>query len=86
MKKVGAFQAKTHLSELLADVAERHEEVVIQKRGNNVAVLISFEDYTHREQKPRRALLLDGFREIREGQKSGEEVPVKNWIKADRKR
>ena len=38
MREVGAFEAKTHLSALLADVAAG-ETVIITKRGNPVARL-----------------------------------------------
>jgi prevent-host-death family protein len=41
MKSVGAFAAKTHLSELLQQV-RRGEEVIIQKRGKSIAVLVPF--------------------------------------------
>ncbi len=39
MLKVGAFEAKTHLSRLLARVA-RGEEVLITKRGKPMARLV----------------------------------------------
>ncbi len=39
MLKVGAFEAKTHLSSLLARVA-RGEEVLITKRGKPMARLV----------------------------------------------
>ena len=39
MREVGAFEAKTHLSALLEDVAAG-ETVVITKRGNPVAWLV----------------------------------------------
>ncbi|MDE2974279.1 MAG: type II toxin-antitoxin system prevent-host-death family antitoxin [Gemmatimonadota bacterium] len=39
MLKVGSFEAKTHLSSLLAKVA-RGEEVLITKRGKPVARLV----------------------------------------------
>ena len=38
MREVGAFEAKTHLSELLAAV-ERGESITITRRGKPVAVL-----------------------------------------------
>ncbi len=38
MKTIGAFEAKTHLSELL-DLAAMGERVMITRRGNPVAVL-----------------------------------------------
>lgn len=39
MAEIGAFEAKTHLSELL-DRAERGEEIVITRRGKPVAKLV----------------------------------------------
>ncbi|MCY4213118.1 MAG: type II toxin-antitoxin system prevent-host-death family antitoxin [Gammaproteobacteria bacterium] len=39
MRQVGAFQAKTHLSELL-DAASRGETISITKRGRPVARLV----------------------------------------------
>ncbi len=39
MKEIGAFEAKTHLSELL-DLAELGERVRITRRGKPVALLI----------------------------------------------
>ncbi|GAC1588175.1 MAG: type II toxin-antitoxin system prevent-host-death family antitoxin [Sphingomicrobium sp.] len=38
MKKVGAFEAKTHFSSLL-EAAERGETIVVTKRGKPVAQL-----------------------------------------------
>lgn len=39
MREIGAFEAKTHLSELLADV-EAGETVTITRRGKAVARLV----------------------------------------------
>jgi prevent-host-death family protein len=39
MKTIGAFEAKTHLSELL-DLAELGERVTITRRGKPVAMLV----------------------------------------------
>ncbi|MFZ5708928.1 MAG: type II toxin-antitoxin system Phd/YefM family antitoxin [Pseudomonadota bacterium] len=39
MKHVGAFEAKTHLSQLL-DLVEAGEEVIITRRGKEVARLV----------------------------------------------
>jgi len=86
MKTVGSFEAKTHLSGLLASVEKNHEEILIQKRGANVAVLVSYEDFTHRGQQKQRDRLIEGFREIRESYGKGEPVPVKDWITEGRKR
>ncbi|RVT81496.1 type II toxin-antitoxin system prevent-host-death family antitoxin [Rhodobacteraceae bacterium CCMM004] len=45
MREIGAFAAKTHLSELLDRVAAG-EEVVITKRGRPVARLVPMADET----------------------------------------
>lgn len=43
MREVGAFEAKTHLSELLA-AAEAGESVIITRRGHPVARLVPVDD------------------------------------------
>jgi len=43
MRKIGAFEAKTHLSGLLDDVAAG-ETVIITKRGSPVARLVPVDD------------------------------------------
>ncbi|MFV2062124.1 MAG: type II toxin-antitoxin system Phd/YefM family antitoxin [Chloroflexota bacterium] len=43
MKTIGAFEAKTHLSELL-DLAELGERVTITRRGKPVAILVPLID------------------------------------------
>lgn len=43
MREVGAFEAKTHLSELLA-AAEAGESVTITRRGHPVARLVPVDD------------------------------------------
>lgn len=45
MREVGAFEAKTHLSELLA-VVEAGESVTITRRGKAVARLVPVEGET----------------------------------------
>lgn len=39
MKRIGIFQAKTHLSELCKEVEEKQAPYVIEKRGKPVALL-----------------------------------------------
>jgi prevent-host-death family protein len=48
MPEIGAFEAKTHLSELL-DRVERGEELVITRRGRPVARLIPASDARQRD-------------------------------------
>ena len=47
MRTVGSFEAKTHLSELLARV-ERGEEIVITRRGTAIARLLPMEEVSDR--------------------------------------
>ena len=47
MRSVGSFEAKTHLSELLASV-ERGEEIVITRRGTPVARLLPIAEASQR--------------------------------------
>ena len=47
MRTVGSFEAKTHLSELLASV-ERGEEIVITRRGTAVARLLPMAEVSER--------------------------------------
>ncbi len=89
MKKIGAFEAKTHLSQILSDIEKKEDEIIIQKRGKNVAVLISFNEFTHLHEHQKTSQILDGFREIRMSQKShsGKHAPdIKSLIDMGRKR
>lgn len=84
MKTVGSFEAKTHLSKLLEDVVHRHEAIVIQKRGVNVAVLLPFDQYARRQNRD----VLQGFRDVRAAYGGGKPVhdDPKEMIRRDRKR
>ena len=48
MKKVGAYEAKTHLPRMLDEVAEQHESYVITKNGKPVARLGPVENTARR--------------------------------------
>jgi len=58
--QIGAFEAKTHLSQLLAK-AEQGEEFIVTKRGIPVARIIPF----RQESKMTWEEALKGFRELR---------------------
>jgi prevent-host-death family protein len=62
MSHIGAFEAKTHLSELL-DRVEAGEELVITRHGRPVAKLVPMSDA--REQ--RAAIAVKRLRELRRG-------------------
>ena len=69
MKKVGAFDAKTHLSQLLTEVEQTGCEIIIQRRGKDVAVLAPCHKALGREDQERTQRILTGLREIRASQK-----------------
>ncbi|MEC9432638.1 MAG: type II toxin-antitoxin system prevent-host-death family antitoxin [Pseudomonadota bacterium] len=60
MREIGAFDAKTHLSELLA-AAERGESTLITRRGKPVARLVPVED-TAREAAKQAAARIEAYR------------------------
>ena len=62
MDQIGAFEAKTRLSELL-DRVEQGQEVVISRRGRPVARLVPASD----EAKQRAAAAVQRLRELRSG-------------------
>jgi antitoxin YefM len=45
-KTLPLSEVKTHLTELIAGVEEREEEVVVTKNGRPAAILINVEEYT----------------------------------------
>ena len=76
VRKVGAFEAKTKLSELL-DRVERGEEIIITRRGKPVARLVPHEPRRDEEEirkaiedirRLRKGVSLDGldWRELRD--------------------
>jgi prevent-host-death family protein len=67
MPEVGAYEAKTHLSELLERVS-KGERIVITKHGTPVAVLAPISD---RELRPTLEVIAD-LRDFREGHTLGD--------------
>ena len=63
MNTVGAFEAKTHLSELLQR-AERGEEITITRHGKPIAKLVPIAD-DRAAAAARHAQAVDGFRALR---------------------
>ncbi|MEE9452438.1 MAG: type II toxin-antitoxin system prevent-host-death family antitoxin [Gammaproteobacteria bacterium] len=61
MREIGAFEAKTHLSKLLAAV-QRGEEIAITKHGVRVALLIPPPSASDHAKKA-----VENFRRWREG-------------------
>ena len=44
MKTMGAFEAKTYLSKMLAEVEATGQRFIIKKRGKNIALLIPYDE------------------------------------------
>lgn len=80
MATVGAFEAKTHLSELLDRVA-RGERITITRHGVPAALLVPVEEakgrLTHQE-------IVEGMRELRERVKRGK-MSVREMIREGRR-
>ena len=74
---IGAYEAKTHLTVLLARVA-RGEQFTITKHGHPIARLLPIE----RASPDRRREVTERLKRLREGQTSN--VPVKQLISEGR--
>ncbi len=70
MTSVGAFEAKTHLSELLRRVEMQHEKIIIKRRGKEVAMLVPCEPVADQKKG---AELIQMMREVRAQTKPGPE-------------
>jgi prevent-host-death family protein len=80
MESVGAFEAKTHLSELL-DRVERGEKITITRHGKPAAMLVPVTEtkpkLTHEE-------IVEGMRELRKSTKPGS-MSIKEMINEGRR-
>ena len=84
MKTVGAFEAKTKLSQLLRSVEEHHEGIIIQKHNRNIARLIPFEEDDG--EKLSKDAILGGLRKIRDKQTHLSVDEISAMIEEGRKR
>jgi prevent-host-death family protein len=66
MRTVGAFEAKTHFSQLLTEVERKGDSILIQRRGAGVAVLSPFEKDSTRKGLERTQRVLKAFHDIRQ--------------------
>ncbi len=85
MITVGAFEAKTHLSQLLSEVELKNENVLIRRRGKDIAVIIPAADYKGRLSSERQKAIMDGFDQIRRNSKRLRPGEIKEFISAGRK-
>lgn len=81
MSDVGAYEAKTHLSELLNRV-ESGERITITRHGKAVALLVPVPGAADRTT----ADAVQGLLEFREAHRLGADLSVKELIDAGRKR
>ncbi len=81
METVGAFEAKTHLSELLERVA-RGEEFTITKHGKPVARLISA---VARKPEPDVRQVIEELKAFSKGNTLGEGLTIREMIEEGRR-
>jgi len=87
MKRVGAFEAKTHFSQLLTEVERTQRPILIQRRGKDVAALMPPQAATERSDAERAEWLISRFEAFRSAQKPGlPRLRAKDLIEEGRKR
>lgn len=81
MKHYGAFEAKTHFSELLGDVI-RGEKLIITKHGVKVAMIVPF---TQEEETDPVNDTIRNLKKLRKGIKLGKNLSIKDMIEEGRR-
>ncbi|HPD17804.1 MAG TPA: type II toxin-antitoxin system Phd/YefM family antitoxin [Planctomycetota bacterium] len=61
MDRIGVFDAKTHFSQLIDDVARHRRRVVIERRGRPLAIISPYEETVKRDEAEKWAWI---FREL----------------------
>lgn len=79
MKTLGAFQVKTHLSQLLKEVEEQGELIAITKHGRIVAII------SPPPQTDPVALAIESIRKNRRGVTLGKRLSLKSLIEEGRR-
>lgn len=82
MRSVGAFDAKTHFSQLLLKV-EKGEKFIITKHGNEVAMLIPIESPKSKQNMAQDAI--QNIRRLRKGVTLGKDLTIKALREEGRK-
>ena len=82
MKQYGAFEAKTHFSELLGDVI-KGEKFVITKHGVQVAMLIPFSQEEKSIDPVEDAIR--AIKNLRKGVTLGKKLSIKKMVEEGRK-
>jgi len=87
MKRVGAFEAKTHLSQLLTEVEQMRCTITIQRRGKDVALLAPCDDASAGLSERERERIVEELRGIRARQRKAKpDETLKELIEEGRKR
>ena len=81
MKQMGAFEAKTHFSELLAEVS-CGEEFTITRHGQKIAMLIPYVEKT-KESSSKKAIR--AIKNLRKGVTLGKNLKIKEMRAEGRK-
>lgn len=76
MEQFGAFQAKTHFSELLADV-ETGKKFLISKHGRPVAMLVPFSKELEEEEQGAISGAIRAIKNLRSGTTLGKQLSIK---------
>lgn len=79
MKTLGAFQVKTHLSQLLKEIEEKGEIIAITKHGRVIAIISPAP-----ESDPIN-LAIESIRKNRRGVTLGKKLSLKNLIEEGRR-
>lgn len=82
MNTIGAFEAKTHFSQLLSRVAEG-ETIIITKNGKSIAKITPIDTETT---YPSAMDAIKAIRELRKGVTLGKKLSLKQLIREGRKR
>lgn len=80
MQTVGAYEAKTHLSRLLDEVAQG-ARITITKHGHPVAILVPAPETRHRSTRE----AITALRAFRKGNRLGDDLSVRDLIDEGRR-
>lgn len=85
MRTVGAFEAKTHFSQLLDEIQRTRSEIVIQRRGRTVAKLVPVSDLDEGQARSMEQVVAD-IRALRERIRArGPQLSIRELIDEGRK-
>lgn len=85
MKRVGIFEAKTHLSSLL-DAVEQGDEITITRHGKPVAKLVQIKDELTADEIAERRQAIRNLRKLaRDLQTGASPAELKSWIDEGRR-